>query len=72
MNKEAEHIQEIMDEAHKHVTNNKNNIETFDETFAVKLRNALDDFRINNYYLMEKDYKFFKSITCNEQYEKKS
>ena len=62
MNKEAEHIQEIMDEAHKHVTNNKNNIETFDETFAVKLRNALDDFRINNYYLMEKDYKFFKKV----------
>ena len=62
MNKEAEHIQEIMDEAHKHVTNNKNNIETFDETFAVKLRNALDDFRINNYYLMEKEYKFFKKV----------
>ena len=62
MNKEAEHIQEIMDKAHKHVTNNKNNIETFDETFAVKLRNALDDFRINNYYLMEKEYKFFKKV----------
>ena len=62
MNKEAEHIQEIMDKAHKHVTNNKNSIETFDETFAVKLRNALDDFRINNYYLVEKDYKFFKKV----------
>jgi len=62
MNKEAERIQEIMDKAHKHVTNNKNSIETFDETFAVKLRNALDDFRINNYYLMEKDYKFFKKV----------
>ena len=33
MNKEAEHIQEIMDEAHKHVTNNKNNIETFDSFY---------------------------------------
>ena len=62
MNKEAERIQEIMDKARKHIVDNENNVQTFDETFAVKLRNALDDFRINNYYLMEKDYKFFKKV----------
>ena len=62
MNTEAEYIQEIMDKARKHIIDNENNVETFDETFAVKLRNALDDFRINNYYLMEKEYKFFKKV----------
>tara|TARA_R110001592_G_scaffold31528_1_gene111130 strand:- start:285 stop:752 length:468 start_codon:yes stop_codon:yes gene_type:complete len=62
MDKEVEHLQEIMDKARKHIIDNKNNIKTFDETFAVKLRNALDDFRINNYYLMEKEYKFFKKV----------
>ena len=62
MNKEVEHLQEIMDKARKHIIDNKNNIKTFDETFAVKLTNALDDFRINNYYLMEKEYKFFKKV----------
>ena len=62
MNKEAERIQEIMDKARKHIVDNENNVQTFDETFAVKLRNALDDFRINNYYLMEKEYKFFKKV----------
>ena len=62
MNTETEYIQEIMDKARKHIIDNENNVETFDETFAVKLRNALDDFRINNYYLMEKEYKFFKKV----------
>ena len=62
MNTEAEYIQEIMDKARKHIIDNENNVQTFDETFAVKLRNALDDFRINNYYLMEKEYKFFKKV----------
>ena len=62
MNTEVEYIQEIMDKARKHIIDNENNVQTFDETFAVKLRNALDDFRINNYYLMEKEYKFFKKI----------
>ena len=62
MNTEAEYIQEIMDKAQKHIIDNENNVETFDETFAVKLTNALDDFRINNYYLMEKEYKFFKKV----------
>ena len=36
-------IQEIMDKARKHIVDNENNVQTFDETFAVKLRNALDD-----------------------------
>ena len=62
MTTEAEYIREIMDKARKHIIDNENNVQTFDETFAVKLRNALDDFRINNYYLMEKEYKFFKKV----------
>ena len=62
MNTEAEYIQEIMDKARKHIIDNENNVETFDETFAVKLTDALDDLRINNYYLMEKEYKFFKKV----------
>ena len=62
MNTEVKHIREIMDQAHRHVADNKDNVETFDETFAVKLTDALDDLRINNYYSMEKEYKFFKKV----------
>ena len=62
MNTEVKYLKEIMEKAQKHIIDNEDNVETFDETFAVKLTDALDDFRINNYYLMEKEYKFFKKV----------
>ena len=62
MNTEVKYLKEIMEKAQKHIIDNEDNVETFDETFAVKLTNALDDLRINNYYLMEKEYKFFKKV----------
>jgi hypothetical protein len=62
MNTEVKYIKEIMEKAQKHIIDNEDNVETFDETFAVKLTDALDDLRINNYYLMEKEYKFFKKV----------
>ena len=61
-NKDYEFTKEIMEKAQKHIIDNEDNVETFDETFAVKLTDALDDLRINNYYLMEKEYKFFKKV----------
>ena len=62
MNTEVKYLKEIMEKAQKHIIDNEDNVETFDETFAVKLTDALDDLRINNYYLMEKEYKFFKKV----------
>ena len=49
MNTEVKYLKEIMEKAQKHIIDNEDNVETFDETFAVKLTDALDDLRINNY-----------------------
>lgn len=62
MNTEVKHIREIMEKAQKHIADNKNNVETFDETFAIKLSKGLDELRISSYYSMEKDYKILKKI----------